>query len=367
MINVSKPIIEKEEIDAVMEVMKSGMLAQGPRVKELENEFAKFCEADFAVAFNSGTAAIHSGLYALGVKAGDEVITTPFTFVATANPILMLGAKVVFCDIREDDFNIDPDKAEEKITQNTKAILPVDLFGQVYDYNKLEKISAGHNLKILEDACQAVGAEQSGKKAGKFGNIGAFSLYATKNIMSGEGGVVVTDDEDLAEKCRRFRHHGQSEQTKYEYWDIGFNYRMMDLQAAIGLAQLKKVEIFNAKRIENAKKLSHELADIKGLVLPQVLEGNKHVFHQYTIRVTENFKSTRAEFTAYLKEQGIGSGIYYPKPLHLHPHFLKMGFKEGDFPVAERLSTEVLSLPVHPSLTEDELNLIINSIKNYAK
>lgn len=367
MINISKPIIEKEEIEAVVAVMKSGMIAQGPKVKELENEFAKYCKSDYAVAFNSGTAAIHAGLYAMGIKEGDEIITTPFTFVATANPILMLGAKVVFCDIKEDDFNLDSSKIEEKINKNTKAILPVDLYGQIYDFKNVEKIAKKYDLKILEDACQAIGAEQDGKKAGLFGQIGVFSLYATKNIMSGEGGIIVTNDEEIAEKARRYRHHGQSEKTRYEYWDLGYNYRMTDLQAAIGLEQLKKVEIFNAKRIKNAEKFSSGLSNIKGLILPHISSGNKHVFHQYTIKITEDFKTSREELINYLKEKGIGVGIYYPKPLHLHPHFLKMGYKEGDFPVAEKMSKQVLSLPVHPSLTDDEVNLIIDTINEYAR
>lgn len=365
MINVCKPIIEQEEIDAVTGVLRSGMIAQGPKVKELEDNFAEFCGTNYAVAFSSGTAAIHGGLNALGIKKGDEVITTPFTFVATSNPILMQGAEVVFADISEEDFNLDPKKVEEKITDKTKAIIPVDLYGQIFDYDAIYELTNGRDIKILEDACQAIGAEQNGKKAGNFGDVTAFSLYATKNIMSGEGGMVTTNDEYIAEKCKRFRHHGQS--NTYEYVDLGYNYRMTDLCATIGIEQLKKVGRFNNKRIENATRLSEGLKDIKGLVLPIVNKDNRHVFHQYTVRLTNEFRSSREEFIAYLKSKDIGSAVFYPKPLHLHPHFMKLGYKKGDFPVSERMSEQVLSLPVHPSLSSDDINYIIHTIESYAK
>lgn len=367
MINVSKPIIGKEEIEAVVSVMKSGMLVQGPKTVQFEDAFAKYCGTKYAVAFNSGTAALHAGLYALGIGDGDEVITSPFTFVASANPILMQNAKVVFADISSEDFNLDPKEVEKKITHKTKAILPIDLYGQVYDYDLMKIIAENNNLKILEDACQAVGAEYKGMKAGNFGDVSAFSLYATKNIMSGEGGMITTNDEEIVEKCKRFRHHGQSEKTRYEYWDIGYNYRMTDISAAIGLVQLKKIEELNEKRRLNAEMFTQGLAGIKGLILPNILNDRKHVFHQYTIRITEEFKTSREKLMEFLERNNIGSTVYYPKPLHLHPHFAKLGYKEGDFPVAERLAKEVLSLPVHPSLTKEEIELIIDKIKEYVK
>lgn len=366
MIPISKPIIGKEEIEAVVSVMKSGIIAQGPKTAQFEEEFARYCGTKYAVAFNSGTAAIHAGLYALGIHEGDEVITSPFTFVASANPILMQGAKVVFADISEDDFNLDPNEVAKKLTSNTKAILPIDLYGQIYDYESIKSLAKKHNLRILEDACQAVGAAYGDVKAGNFGDIGAFSLYATKNIMCGEGGVATMNDEELMEKCKRFRHHGQSEKTRYEYWDLGYNYRMADLNAAIALVQLMKVDQLNEKRRSNATILTAGLSDVRGLILPKVMPGRTHVFHQYTIRITEEFGSSRENLAEFLKEQGIGSNIYYPKPLHLHPHFSKLGYKEGDFPVAERLSKEVLSLPVHPSVTEEEIRLIVTKIQEFA-
>lgn len=360
MIPISKPLLGDGEKKAVMEVLDSGMLAQGSKVKEFEEKFSAFCGAKFGIAVNSGTAAIHAALYAAGVKKGDEVITSPFTFVASANPIIMQGARPVFADIKEDTYNIDPDEIKKKITTKTKAIIVVDLYGQVYDYEKIREIAEKHNLKIIEDACQAVGAELNGKKAGTFGDLGCFSFYATKNMMTGEGGMITTNNEEYVELCKRFRHHGQSEKTRYEYYDLGYNYRMMDLQAAIGLEQLKKINDFTNKRIENARKLSNGLSRIKQIKVPFVMQGAKHVFHQYTIRAER-----RDELMVYLKEKGVGCGVYYPKPLHLHPFFMKLGYKEGDFPAAEKASKEVLSLPVHPTLTDEDIRKIIEMIGEF--
>lgn len=363
MIGIAKPVIGEEEKKAVIDVIDSGMLAQGPKVKEFEEKFASFCGTNYAVAVNSGTAALHAALHAAGIKEGDEVITVPFTFVATANPILMEHAKIIFVDVDKETFCIDPEKVKEKITENTKAIIAVDLYGQAADYDGLKKIAEEKGIKIIEDACQAVGAELNGVKAGKLGDIGCFSLYATKNMMSGEGGVITTDNEEYAELCKRFRHHGQSEKTRYEYHDIGYNYRMMDLQAAIALEQLKKVDGFNTKRIENAKILVEGLSKIKGVTLPKVKENAKHVYHQFTIKVEEDFCCSRDELIEKLKGKGIGSAIFYPKPLHLHPHFAKMGYNEGDFPVSERLAKQVLSLPVHPSLTKEEVESVVKAFE----
>ncbi|MDD5043638.1 MAG: DegT/DnrJ/EryC1/StrS family aminotransferase [Patescibacteria group bacterium] len=362
-INISKPIIEREEIEAVNAVLNSGMLAQGPKVKELEEKFAEYSGTRYAVAVNSGTAALHAAMYAVGVGEGDEAITTPFTFVATANSILMQKAKVVFADISEEDFNIDINSIKEKISAKTKVIAPVDLFGQIYNIEGLNRLAAERGIKIIEDACQAVGAEYKGKRAGSFGTAGTFSFYATKNLMSGEGGMIVTDDAEVYEQAKRFRHHGQSESTKYEYFDLGYNYRMTDLAAAIALVQLSKIERFNARRAENAEILGSGLADVEGLIVPKVKDDYKHVFHQFSVRITPEFKLSREELMDALKNKGIGTAVFYPKPLHLHPHFKKFGYQEGDFPVAEKISREILSLPVHPLLGREEMEYIIKSIR----
>jgi len=362
-IYITKVKISKTEKKAVEKVFDSGMIAQGPKVAEFEKRFAKFCGAKYGVATNSGTAALHCACYAVGIGAGDEVITTPFTFVASANAILMVGGKVVFTDIEEETFNIDPQQIKRKISYKTKVIIPIDLFGHPYDYSAVKKIIKKKKILIVEDACQAVGAKYKGYQAGMLGDIGCFSFYATKNMLTGEGGMLVTNNQNFAEKAKMLRHHGQSEKKRYQYFDLGYNYRMTDFVAALGIEQLKKVERLNKQRIKNAQFYLKELANTKGLVLPKTKKGVKHVFHQFTMRITGDFKLNRDQFFDYLKEKGIYCGVYYPKPLHLHPHFQKMGYKKGDFPVAERLAQEVISLPIHPYLTKSELKYIVDTIK----
>ncbi|HLG25018.1 MAG TPA: DegT/DnrJ/EryC1/StrS family aminotransferase [Candidatus Nanoarchaeia archaeon] len=361
MIKIAEPGIGEEEINAVVGVLKSGTIVQGPKVREFEEKFARLCNVKHAVAVNSGTAALHASLYACGVGEGDEVITVPFTFVATANSILMQRAKPVFVDIEEETFNIDPSKIEEKINGSTKAILPVDLYGQAYDYDAVDRIAKKHGLKIVEDACQAVGADYHGRKCGSLGDIASFSFYATKNLITGEGGMVTTDNPEMAELAKRLRHQGQSESARYHYFDLGYNYRMTDIMAAIGIPQIKKIENLNSVRIKNAKLLSQGLKNIKGIEVPKTKSGFKHVFHQYTIKVTEDFKLNRDEVVKFLGSKGIGSGIYYPTPLHLFSHIKKYGYKEGDFPVSEKLSMQVLSLPVHPGVSESQIQEIISA------
>jgi dTDP-4-amino-4,6-dideoxygalactose transaminase len=365
MIPIAKPFIGEEEVTAVVGVLKSGIIAQGAKVKELEEKFAKFCGTKYAVAVNSGTAALHTSLKVAGIKPGDEVITTPFTFIATANTILMQGAKPIFVDIKEDTFNIDPQKIQGRITKKTKAIVTVDLYGQLCDYDKISKIAKENNIVVIEDSCQAVNAEYNGKKAGSFGDAAAFSFYATKNITCGEGGMVTTNNEEYTENAKLFRQHGRSKMTSYEYTELGYNYRMTDICATMLLEQLKKADTLTDKRIENAEYLSKELEKIKGIRVPIVKKGYKHVFNQYTIKVQDNFKLNRDELIGHLNKKGINSGVYYPKPLHLCEHFRKFGYKEGDFPIAEKLGKQVVSLPVHPHLTKEQLNCIINAFKEF--
>lgn len=361
MIRIAHPEISKEEIDAVNEVLNSGMLAQGPKVAELEEAFAKHSGTKYAVAVNSGTAAIHAALYAAGVRAGDEVITVPFSFIATINPILMLNATPVLVDINPETFNIDASKVEALITDKTKAILPVHLYGQPADMSELNEIAKKHGIVVVEDACQAVDAEYNGKKAGNLGDLGCFSLYATKNIMSGEGGIVTTNDSSFVAAMKQFRQHGMS--APYMYEELGYNYRLTDLQAAIAIEQLKKASRFTSSRQDNAIKLSQGLAGINGITLPFTKEGRSHVYHQYTIRIGDDFPLTRDEFVQAVQEKGVGAGVYYPKPLHSYPHIEKLGYKMGDFPEAERAANEVVSLPVHPNVSDDDINTIISVIK----
>lgn len=353
MIPVSKPYIGEAEKQAVMEVLDSGMLAQGPRTAKFEERFAQMCGVKHAIATSSGTTALHLALLAHGVGEGDEVITTPFTFIASANSILFTGARPVFVDISPETFNIDPQLIEKAITPRTKAIMPVHLYGYVCDMDALQAIASKHGLAIIEDACQAVGATYHDKKAGSFGT-GCFSLYATKNVMSGEGGMITTDDDALAEKCRMLRNHGM--QRRYYHDMLGFNFRMTDLCAAIGLVQLDRLEGFTAQRRANAAYLN---AKIESVITPQVKDGYGHVWHQYTVRVDRG--RDRAAAVKQLSDAGVGSGIFYPVPAH-QQEYLREIVGEIRLPIAEQLAREVISLPVHPQLSQADLDTIVAEV-----
>ncbi|MEM5794331.1 MAG: DegT/DnrJ/EryC1/StrS family aminotransferase [Candidatus Aenigmatarchaeota archaeon] len=357
MINIASPSIGKEEVIAVEKVLKSGMLAQGQNVKTFEERIAEYTGVNYAIATSSGTTALHTALIAIGIRPGDEVITTPFTFIATANSILYCGAKPVFVDVDERTFNIDPTKIEEKITEKTKAILPVHLFGQPADIESLLEICESHNLLLIEDAAQAIGAEFKGKKVGSFGVCGIFSFYPTKNITTGEGGMITTNDEKIAERCRKIRNHG--EYQRYFVDCLGYNYRMTEIAAAIGLIQFKKLESLNSKRIKNAKFLTKKLKFVEGLEVPFVAKNVKHVYHQYTIKTNK-----RNKLKDFLDKKGIQTVVYYPLPIHKQPLYQQLGYKDF-LPVAEQLSNKVLSLPVHPALTKKDLQFIVDSIKEF--
>ena len=356
MINIAKPIISDEEIEAVTEVLKSGMLAQGPKVDEFQNKFAKYAEAKYGIATSSGTTALHTALVAAGIKPGDEVITTPFTFAATSNSILYTQAKPVYADIDAKTFNLDPAKIEEQITDKTKAIVPVHLYGQPADMDGILEIAQKYNLKVIEDAAQAHGAVYKKKKIGSIGDFGCFSFYPTKNMTTGEGGMVTTNDEEYAEKAGMVRAHGESK--RYEQSLLGYNYRMTDIAASIGLVQLKHIDEFNKIRNENAKYLSEGLADVEGITTPVVADNVTHVFHQYTIRVSKD----RDTFQKFLTDNQIGTGIHYPIVLYKQPYYQALSIT-GNCPLAEEAASQVISIPVHPSLTTEELDTIIDTIK----
>jgi dTDP-4-amino-4,6-dideoxygalactose transaminase len=356
MIPIAKPCIDNEEKAAVLEVLESGMLAQGPKVKEFEEEFAKFIGVKHAIATSNGTTALHAALLAHNIKEGDEVITSSFSFIATANTIKMTGATPIFIDIDEKTFNLDPNKIEHAISKRTKAIMPVHLYGQAADMEKIESIAKKHNLLIIEDACQAHGAEIRKKKVGSFGT-GCFSFYPTKNMTTGEGGMITTNDEIIAKNIRKIISHGS--EKRYYHDLIGFNYRMTDLAASIGIVQLKKLLQFNEARKKNAAYLTQKIKSIEGLIVPEI--NPSHVFHQYTIRITKEFPLTRDKLSEILKESGIDNAIFYPVPIHQQKAYPE--YHHLRYPISEKISKEVLSLPVHPSLTSEELGYIIRTIK----
>ncbi|MDD1715957.1 MAG: DegT/DnrJ/EryC1/StrS family aminotransferase, partial [Methanolinea sp.] len=313
MIPVAKPFLDEQEIEGVEKVLLSGMLAQGPVVAKFEKQFAEYCSVNHAVAVNSGTAALHAVLLACGIKPGDEVVVPDFTFFATASCVSMCGAKPVFADVLPTTFNLDPDALLGSLTDRTRAVIGVHLFGQPLDIKAIREICEDHHLLFIEDAAQAHGAEYSGKRVGGLGTAGCFSFYPTKNMMTGEGGMVTTNDPELARKVRVYINHGQTE--KYLHSCTGYNYRMTDIGAAIGLAQMEKIEEFNRRRIENAEFFSAHL-DAKGIIPPHVLPGVRHVYHQYVVRVTGECAMERAALMKHLQEKGIGTAVHYPIPLH---------------------------------------------------
>jgi len=355
LIPIAKPIIEDEEKQAVLEVLNSGMLAQGQQVERFENMFAELCGVRYAIATSSGTTALHLALLANGIGTGDEVITSPFTFIASANSILFVGAKPVFADIDPITFNLDPESVKKAITPETKAIMPVHLYGLCCDMNALMGIAEEHHLLVIEDACQSHAAEFKGKKAGSFGT-GAFSFYPTKNITCAEGGMITTDDDTLADECRVLRNHGM--RRRYYHEKLGFNFRMTDIHAAIGVAQIKKTRDFIDARRENARYYDQNL---KGVITPIAPKSYKHVYHQYTIRVPDGKRDALKEF---LKQKGIGTEIYYPLPIHQQGYIQEL-LGSQHFPNCEKAALEVLSLPVHPSLTKDDLQLVVNTINSF--
>ncbi len=359
MIPIAKPQIGNEEKNAVMKVLESGILAEGPKVAEFEKAFAEFLGVKYAIAVNSGTAALYLSLLAHDIKEGDEVITSPFTFIATANSIITAGATPIFADIEERTFNINPDGILEKISPKTKAIIPVHLYGHPADMEKISELAIAKKLIIIEDACQAHAAKFNGKYVGTFGT-GTFSFYPTKNMTTGEGGMITTNDAQIYELSRLLKSHGAKQ--KYIHEILGLNFRMTDIAAAIGVEQLKKLESFTKSRQANADYLNSGLKNVKGIVIPVVKNGCEHVFHQYTIRVTNDCKVKRDALAKTLNEKGIGTGIHYQLPIHKQPYYQRLGYKDS-LPVAEKASSEVLSLPVHPGVSKENMDFIINTIK----
>lgn len=361
MIPVSTVRLGAEEEALVLEVLRSGQLAQGEYVARFEEEFARIHGVAHAVAVSNGTTALVAAMQALGVGPGDEVVTTPFTFIATLNAILEAGATARFADIG-DDFNVDPAAMAELVGPRTSALMPVHLYGAMADMDPIMSLAAGHGVPVVEDAAQAIGAEYHGAKAGSFG-LGCFSLYATKNVSTGEGGVITTPDDALADRLRLLRNQGMRERYRYEL--AGHNYRLTDLAAAVGLPQLARLDEITAARQRNAEHLRIGLKDVPGLVVPpQPAIGRSHVYHQFTVRITDAAAADRASFVDGLAALGVGSGIYYPRLVHDYDCYRGDERVVADAtPIAARIAREVVSLPVHPHLTEGDLHHIVEAVR----
>ncbi|MBP1466832.1 DegT/DnrJ/EryC1/StrS family aminotransferase [Candidatus Chloroploca sp. M-50] len=353
MIPISRPLLGPEEEAAVLAVLRSGKLAQGEEVEQLEQGFAELCGVRHGVAVTSGTTALFLALLAHEIGPDDEVITTPFSFVATANSILMTGARPVFVDIDEDCFNLNVRQIEAAITPRTRAIMPVHLYGHPAEMDAIMVIARRNGLAVIEDAAQAVGARYRGRPTGNF-STACFSLYATKNITSGEGGMITTDDDAIAEKLRLLRNHGS--RVRYYHECLGYNCRMTDLHAAIGRVQLGKCEAFTAQRIANAQLLNQMITHPQ-VIKPQVRPGIHHVFHQYTVRILGDRDAAAQQLAA----AGVGTAIFYPLTIPNQPVYRELGY-QATTPVADRISGEILALPVHPGLTSDEVHQIARAV-----
>jgi dTDP-4-amino-4,6-dideoxygalactose transaminase len=355
LIPAAKPLIGDEERAAVDRVLRSGVVAQGPEVAAFEREFAAVVGGRECIAVNSGTSALHMAFVAAGLGPGDEVIVPSFTFAATANSVALTGATPVFADIEADTFCLSPDAVEAAVTPRTRAVMPVHLYGHPADMPGFDAIARKHDLLVFEDAAQAHAASLDGRPVGAWGLAASFSFYPTKNMTSGEGGMVSTADADIARAVRLLRNQGM--ERRYENEVVGFNTRMTDIHAAIGRVQLTKLAAWTEQRQQNAQYLDKNL---EGVVVPPVAPGATHVYHQYTIRVPGH---DRDAFAAALQGRGVGSGVYYPIPNHRLPSF----GRDLDLPETERAAREVLSLPVHPALSSDDLDRIVEAVNAVAK
>jgi dTDP-4-amino-4,6-dideoxygalactose transaminase len=350
--------IRDEIAGAMQQVLDNTAFAGGPFVEHFEKDFATFCNCEFAVGVGSGTTALWMALSGLGIGRGDEVITVPNTFIATAEAISFSGAKPVFVDIDEQTYTIDPERIEDAITPRTKAVIPVHLYGQMADMDRIFQIARAHGLFVIEDACQAHGAEYKGCKAGSMGDVGCFSFYPGKNLGAyGEAGAIVTNNSELAEKMRMLRDHGQA--RKYHHSQIGWNARMDGFQGAVLSVKLKYLPAWNEARRRNAQLYGELLSDINNLIVPVEADYAKHIYHIYAIR-TQN----RDAFLRILAEKDIHCGIHYPIPIHLQQAYKSLGNRTGSFSVTEKYAKELISLPMFPELSEEQIQFVTNEIKH---
>lgn len=360
MIPIARPILGEEEVAAVKEVLASGMLAQGLKVEAFEEAFARDVGRKHGIAVANGTVALHVALLAHGIGRRQEILIPPLTFFASASTVLMCGAKPVFVDVARSSYNMDPAKVSKAITDKTAAVMPVHLYGQTAEMDPILETARKRDLVVIEDAAQAHGAQYHGKKAGRLGDTACFSFYASKNMTTGEGGMILTDDDEIAEKCRLLRDHGQA--AKYEHVLVGYNYRMTEIAAAIGLVQLKKLEGWVKQRRANAKALANGIAGIDGLVPPA--EGNwmVHSYYQFVVRREDEFPLARDEIVRRLTDQGIGCRPSYPMPLYKQKALRDLKVR-GRCPIADDVVPRLFELPVHPSVTPEDLERIVEAVE----
>ena len=364
-IYLSRPDITDKEIEAVCEVLRSPNLSLGPKLPEFEKAFTNYTGSKRAVAVNSGTSGLFLSMLALGIAPGDEVITTPFTFIASASSIMMAGAKPVFVDIDQENLNIDPAKIEARITDRTKAILPVEVFGNLDGLDKVSEIAQKHNLPVIEDSCEALGSELNGKKAGTFGTMSVFAFYPNKQITTGEGGMILTNDDSLADMCVSLRNQGRGPDGTWLGHDrLGYNFRLSDINCALGIAQLSRIDQIKAKRLQVAKWYQQMLADEPRLIVPAESDGCDMSWFVFVVRLADGFTlDHRESILRAMRNKNIQVSNYFP-PVHLQPFMVEtFGYKQGDFPITEAVCQSTIALPFHNNLTKDEVAIVCKTLK----
>ena len=371
MLPYGKQLVDDQDVQAVVVALRSEWLTTGPKVSEFESAFAKAVGAKYAVAVSSGTAALHTAAFAAGIGPADEVITTPMTFAATANCVRYQGGTVLFADVRKDTLNLDPAKVEALVTPKTKAIITVDYTGQPSDLDELNAVASRHGLTVVEDACHALGATYRGRRVGALAELTTFSLHPVKHITTGEGGMVTTDNPELAARARRFRTHGITTEFRereqegswfYEMTELGFNYRLTDLQCALGLSQLSKLSGWIARRREIAARYTAAFADLPAIETPTVLPHCEPAWHLYVVRFNlERLRAGRAELFKALRAENIGVNVHYI-PVPWHPYYQALGYKKGEWPVAEGVYERMISLPIFPAMTDGDVEDVIAAV-----
>ncbi len=365
--------IDEDDINAVIEVLKGDYLTTGPKIREFEEKLAQYTGAKYAVAISNGTAALHAACFATGIKEGDEVITTPITFAASANCVLYMGAKPVFADIKPETYNIDPDEIRSKITERTKAIIPVHFTGQPCDMDEIQKIAQEYNLTIIEDGAHALGAEYNGRKIGSIGDMTTFSFHPVKNITTGEGGAITTNNDELYKKLVLFRTHGITRDKDillkdkgpwyYEQQHLGYNYRITDIQAALGISQLDKLERFLAVRRDYVRKYNEAFSAVEEIETPYQLENTNSAWHLYIIKLKlERLNCGRRQLFEEFIERGIGVNVHYI-PVYYHPYYRQLGYNKGLCPRAEELYESIITLPLFPRMEKEDVEYVISNVK----